>query len=194
MNNGILAELLSRAFADGEEKARLILDKFGGICGVLEADTESASDALSGDLHAAVYIKLCSAVVSRRGCDAFKLGRRHTEDEICEYLKYLFFGLSDETVYLLSIDKDGRVIAADKMGDGTVNASNILPRKVVDLARKRKAASVIVAHNHPGGYAKPSDDDISATSLLNSLLVSSGLALVAHYVVAGNECERVPAV
>ena len=194
MNNGILKELLSRVYADGEIGADALIEKFGNLIGAFEADVESLSEALSGDLHAAVYIKLCAAVISRRGCDAFKLGRRHTEEEICEYLTYLFFGLSDETVYLLSLDGEGRVTASDKVGDGTVNVSNILPRKVLDLARKRGARSVIIAHNHPGGYAKPSDDDTSATAFLSSLLISSGVGLEAHYVVAGNECARVPAV
>ncbi len=194
MDNGILAEILSRVFADGEEKARSLFGKFGSLIGVFEADADSIAEALSGDLRAAVYIKLCAAAVSRRGCDTFKFGRRHTEQEICEYLKYLFFGLSYETVYLLSLDREGRITASDKVGEGTVNASNIIPRKVLDLARKRGAARVIVAHNHPGGYAKPSDDDTSATALLRSLLISSGVGLEDHYVVAGNECTRVPAV
>ena len=194
MKNIILEELLSRVFADGAEKSDALIKKFGSLIGVLEADADSLSEALSGDFRAAVYIKLCCAVASRRGRDAFKLGRRHTEEEICEFLKHLFFGLSDETVYLLSLDGEGKVLACDRVGEGTVNISNVLPRKILDVARKRGAKRVVLAHNHPGGYARASDDDTSATSILGALLISSGIELSAHYVIAGAECARVEGV
>jgi len=194
MKNIILEELLSRVFADGAEKACELIEKFGSLIGVLEADTESLSEALSGDFRAAVYIKLCAALVSRRGCDRFKFGKKHSEAEIFEYLKYLFFGLADETVYLISFDSLGRTLSCDRVGEGTVNVSSVLPRKILDAARKRGAKRVVLAHNHPGGYAKASEDDVSATALLSALLISSGIELSAHYVVAGAECARVPGV
>lgn len=194
MNNKILEALLLCSTSDAKEKAEILIRKFGSAIGVFEAETDSLAEALCGDSQSAVYIKLCSALASRRGLDSFKFGRRHSEEEICEYLKYLFLGLSDEAVYLLSLDGEGKVLACDKVGDGTVNVSNILPRKVIDAARKRGARRVIIAHNHPGGYAKASDDDVSATALLEGLLISSGLMLSAHYVVAGNKCAKVPSV
>ncbi len=194
MNNRILEELISHVSPAAKEKAEILIRKFGSAIGVFEAETDSLAEALCGDYQSAVYIKLCSALTSRRACDSFKFGRRHSEDGICEYLKYLFLGLSDETVYLLSLDTEGRVLACDKVGDGTVNVSNVLPRKVIDAARKRGARSVIIAHNHPGGYAKASDDDVAATALLGGLLISSGIELSAHYVVAGNDCAKVPSV
>jgi len=194
MNNRVLEELLLCVCSDAVEKAEILTRKFGSAIAVFEAETDSLAEALLGDYQSAVYIKLCSALASRRVCDSFKFGRKHSEEEICEYLKYLFFGLSDEAVYLLSLDGEGKVLACDKVGDGTVNVSNILPRKVIDAARKRGARGVIIAHNHPGGYAKASDDDVSATALLSGLLISSGLMLSAHYVVAGSKCAKVPSV
>lgn len=194
MKNIILEEILSRVFADGAQKSDALTEKFGSLIGVLEADTDSLSEALSGDFRAAVYIKLCAALVSRRGCDRFKFGKKHSEAEIFEYLKYLFFGLADETVYLISFDSLGRTLSCDRVGEGTVNISNVLPRKILDVARKRGAKRVVLAHNHPGGYARASDDDTSATSILRALLISSGIELSAHYVIAGAECARVEGV
>lgn len=191
MNKEILEELLSHVLLNADVSAELLTGEFGSLAGVFEADADRTSEVLSGDKQTAVYIKLCCALASRRGCDRLKPGRKYGEDEICEYLKCLFLGLSDETVYLLSLDNAGKVIACDRVGEGTVNFSSVLPRRVIDAARKRGARSVILAHNHPGGHAKPSGDDEETTRALSGLFSSSGIELTAHYVVEGDSCAKV---
>ena len=37
------------------------------------------------------------------------------------------------------------------------------PRKIVEGALKHRAISVIIAHNHPGGVAEPSENDDKIT-------------------------------
>ncbi len=194
MRKEALKNLLSCISKDGGLMADTLNERYGGLQGITEADIDGITETLGGDFRSAVYIKLCAALVSRCGCDRFKFGKKHSEAEIFEYLKYLFFGLADETVYLISFDSLGRTLSCDRVGEGTVNISNVLPRKILDVARKRGAKRVVLAHNHPGGYAKASEDDISATALLSALLMSSGIELSAHYVVAGAECARVPGV
>lgn len=194
MRNETLKELLSFVSRDGTVPLNALAERYGGFRGVTEADMDGIADTLGGDFRSAFYIKLCAALVSRRGCDRFKFGKRHSDAEILEYLKYLFFGLADETVYLLSIDSSGRTLSCDRVGEGTVNISNVLPRKMLDVAKKRGAARVVLAHNHPGGYAKASEDDVSTTAILSELLRSSGIELSAHYVVSGAECARIEGV
>ena len=185
-----LAAILGHVNKDAAASSDKLIRKFGSLVGVAEADMLAVSDALDGDMTTSLYIKLVSALVSRRVCDAFKLGKKHTEEEICEYLVSLFFGLSVETVYLLSV-KDGKITACERAGEGTVNTSNVLPRRLIEIAKRHKADSVIIAHNHPGGYATPSDDDKSGTRILYEFFTASGVRLLAHYVVAGLECRKI---
>ena len=194
MRNENLKELLSFVSKDSAMLLDTLAERYGGFRGITEADMDGIADTLGGDFKSAFYIKLCMALVSRRGCDRFKFGKKHSDAEISEYLKYLFFGLADETVYFLSFDSSGRTVSCDRVGEGTVNISNVLPRKVLDVARKRGAARVALAHNHPGGYAKASEDDVSTTVILSGILESSGIELTAHYVVSGAECARIDGV
>lgn len=187
----LLEELLAPVTKSPAETAKKLAEKFGTFLEIAEAETHTVSEAIGGDLSTSVYIKLAVALSSRRICDSFKLGKKHIENEICDYLKALFFGLSVETVYMLSIDASGKVSACDKAGEGTVNFSNVLPRKIIEIAKRRGAKSVIIAHNHPGGYAHPSEDDLAATKLLTELFIASGIALEASYVVAGAECVKI---
>lgn len=191
MRDEILLSLISNVSVDFEAKAEKLINKYGSFFAVAEAEADDIAEVLGGDKALALYIKLSAALASRRGCDLFKFGKKHSEKEIEEYLKYLFFGLSVETVYLLSFDSSGKVLFCDRAGEGTVNISSVLPRKILEIAKKRRAAGVIIAHNHPGGYAKASDDDISATEMLRELLYFSGIELSAHYVVAGAECAKI---
>lgn len=190
MKDNLLAKILAHVNKDADTSCDKLIKKFGSFVGVAEADMLAVSDALDGDMTTSLYIKLVSALVSRRRCDVFRLGKKHTEEEIREYLVSLLFGLSVETVYLLAV-KEGRVIACERAGEGTVNTSNVLPRRLIEIAKRHRADSVIIAHNHPGGYAIPSDEDKSGTRILYEFFAASGVVLLTHYIVAGLECQKI---
>ncbi len=172
--------------------ADLLLEKFSSIRGICEADLYSISKALNGDMQASVYIKLIFAIVSVRKYDKFRFGRKHGERDICDYLKALMLDFSDETVCMISFSEDGKAIACDMVFRGTVNMSEILPRKVLEIANRRAASAVIIAHNHPRGKAVPSEEDIIGTDRLSVLLSSVNIKLINHYVIAGGDSFAVP--
>ena len=190
MKNNRLAAILDHVDRDADKTAEKLIDKYGSLIGVFEADMLSTSDVIGGNLSTSLYISLVAALISRRGCDSFKFGKKYTEEEIRRYLVSLLFGLSVETVYLLSV-KDGKVMACDRAGEGTVNTSNVLPRRLIEIAKRNKADSVIIVHNHPGGYAISSEDDRMGTKILAELFSRSGIRLIDHYVVAGLECQKI---
>ncbi len=188
VKNSIMKELLASVAKNPEAAAEKLFSCFGSLRGIVEAECEEIRDALDGDISTALYIKLAVALASRRECDKLTFGKKHSQDEIESYFKAFFFGISVETVAIMSIDSQGRVVAVDKAGEGTVNFSNVMPRKVLEIAKRRKAKSVIIVHNHPGGYPKPSDDDIVSARLLSEMLLISGIEVAQTYIVAGNEC------
>ena len=54
-------------------------------------------------------------------------------------------------------------------------------------AMKDNAATVILAHNHPGGFAVPSEEDINATQELAKSLRDVDVFLADHIVVNNTE-------
>ena len=190
MKDNLLCAILAHTIKNPQAAADSLMKRFGSFTSVAEADVLAISDTLGGEGATSVYIKLVAAIVSRRNSDLFKFGKKHTDDEIERYFVSLFFGLSVETVYILSV-KNGKIISCDKAGEGTVNASNVLPRRLLEIAKRHSADSLIIAHNHPGGYATPSDEDIAGTQTLCEFLRSSGINLLSHYVVAGVDCKKI---
>ena len=64
-------------------------------------------------------------------------------------------------------------------------------RKVVEEALAYNAGGIVIAHNHPGGKAEPSEDDIETTRVIKELFASTSRELICHYVVAGTDAVKV---
>ena len=79
------------------------------------------------------------------------------------YLRATLTGAPREQFRVLFLDKKNRLIADERMGDGTVDHAPVYPREVMRRALELNASAVILAHNHPGGDPTPSAADIDMT-------------------------------
>lgn len=86
----------------------------------------------------------------------------------------------------LTLDGGQRLIALRTITIGTLNTTIAHPREVFSDAIADRAASVIIAHNHPSGDANPSDKDISLTQQLAAAGQLLGIALQDHLIVSKN--------
>jgi DNA repair protein RadC len=123
-------------------------------------------------------------VTSRRYTDRCRPGAK-LGNWIEDYFKWYFFGASVETVVIALFDKNKKLITTQKISEGTVNTSEIIPRRAMEAATKAKAAYAIMAHNHPGGTCEASTSDVHATMVVDKALESISVELLQHYVVAG---------
>ena len=185
------------AYSLGKEKSRAaverLLERFGSFSTVFSATEEEICRVGGISENAAILIKLIAYTNSRRITEKFEFGKEHSEIELREYIAALFLGLSVETVYALFLDDLGRVVSCEHVSEGTVNSSDVVPRKILEFARRRKSKNIILAHNHPKGSASPSKDDVMTTGRLVNLFSSIGVRLHAHYVVADGEIGIVEA-
>ena len=187
----LISELVA-PFAKGDEAeriARMLINKYRTFSNVLSADASELSDMLGAGL--AAHLKLVAYATSRRGTERFAFGKKHTDEEISEYFKSLYVGASVEITYLMLFDSEGRALKVVKIGEGTVNSSEIIPRKMVEAAMSVGAASVLVAHNHPLGNCRPSADDLSFTAKIATVLETVGVKMYGHLIVAGRGANLV---
>lgn len=187
--NNPLAKLICTFL--GDDKATRACDslfrRYGRLSTILSEDTEEIMRVGGIGMSTALFIKLIGYLHSRRITDLFELGKTYSSDEIEEYLKGIYVGLSRETVYVLSFDSKGRLTGSDFVGEGTVGASDVYPRKLLETAIRARASSVILAHNHPMGCVKPSKDDAFAMVKFSELFRGAGIKLLGHYIVADGE-------
>lgn len=92
-------------------------------------------------------------------------------------------GLEQEVFWVLFLDMQHRLTAAEIMFRGTLAQTAVYPREVVKAALLRNAAAVVVAHNHPSGDPEPSRADEHLTQALKSALQLIDVRLLDHFVV-----------
>ena len=61
-------------------------------------------------------------------------------------------------------------------------------RQVCEIAFQYRCYNVILAHNHPGGIARPSVQDVRLTERLFTILHSLDIRLLDHFIVTETEC------
>lgn len=82
----------------------------------------------------------------------------------------------------LTLDGANRLIAKRIITIGTLTASLVHPREVFAEAITDRAASIIVAHNHPSGNLQPSQADRDVTERLTRAGELLGISLVDHLI------------
>jgi DNA repair protein RadC len=93
----------------------------------------------------------------------------------------------NEVLFAIFLNAKNEVIATKEMGTGTVSQAAAFPRQIVEKALKQKATSIILAHNHPGGIAEPSEQDINITTEIKKALALVDISLQDHIILADNE-------
>ncbi len=86
----------------------------------------------------------------------------------------------------LTLDGANRLIAKRIITIGTLTSSLVHPREVFAEAITDRAASIIVAHNHPSGTLTPSSADSEVTQRLEEAGVVLGIKLVDHLIVSSS--------
>jgi len=88
-----------------------------------------------------------------------------------------------EHFVVMTLDGANRLIAKRIVTIGTLNASLVHPREVFADAITDRAASIIVAHNHPSGSLEPSQADIEVTKCIKNSAKILGIKLIDHIII-----------
>nr|VFK24864.1 MAG: DNA repair protein RadC [Candidatus Kentron sp. LFY] len=183
----ILFQVLKRR--DTNPIAHQLLRRFGSLSGVLEADPVDLATVEGVGKQAATFLALLPAVTRRYFHDRVARNRPRLDhpEIVAEYLIPLMAGRSEEVFYVLCLDTQCRVLYPALLGKGTVKEAHVHPRRVVEVAIRHRAASLILAHNHPGGTVRPSEQDRRLTRHLVQILGGIDIAVLDHVIVAGED-------
>ena len=91
-----------------------------------------------------------------------------------------------EYFVLLTLDGARRLIKNRTITIGTLMSSLVHPREVFSPAIEDRAASIIIAHNHPSGMLDISEQDREVTNRIRQAGELLGIRLDDHIIVAGD--------
>ncbi len=173
---------------DTNEIAHRLIKRFGSVEHVLCASARELESVEGLGSNAVVFLNLLNEVHRHLNIShASEIKSLDSAENCCDYLKNFFSGMQNEVVFMLCLDAKKSVIDCFKIGEGGVTSTNVSVRKIVDKAISCNAASVILAHNHPGGFAIPSPDDVATTYRVAKALMLVDVILVDHIVIADND-------
>jgi len=113
-----------------------------------------------------------------------------TARDAAKLLVPLFSGCTEEKVVAAHLDSDRRLIETREGGFGGREEVELPIRSIIEDALRLGSAGLIVAHNHPSGDPRPSEQDLAATRRLAQTASSLGIEFYDHIVVgADGDCR-----
>lgn len=182
-NSELLAILLGTGIKGTNvvELANKILKKFGG---------NKIADLSFEDL------KNFSGLGPAKACEivaCFELGKRLLKDKksvlilspeaVWQELKEIRNHKKEHFV-VFYLDTRNQMIEKEIISIGSLNANLVHPREVFEPAIKNSAAQIIIAHNHPSGDTRPSQDDLEITKRLIEAGKILGIEIIDHIIVS----------
>jgi DNA repair protein RadC len=170
---------------DAVSLAQQLIDSFGGLKGLLQADKTTFCQGLG--LGEAKYSQLQAVL---------EMARRHHHEALAdgvtlngsslvkEYVSHQLKAYQREVFACLFLDNGHRLLAFEELFYGTLTEASVYPREVVKSALKHNAAAVIFAHNHPSsGSSMPSASDRLLTTRLIEALSLVDIKVLDHCIV-----------
>lgn len=168
--------------------AHKLIDSFGSLSAVFDATYEELMSIEGIGANTATLIKLIPEVASAYIADKTSVGTvLNSSEKLGQYLIPKYIGARKEIIYMICMDSRCRFINMKKIGEGSFQSAPIDPRDVVKFALYCSASTAVLAHNHPDGFAIPSNDDLTATKQLYDILNPLGVKLVDHIIVADDD-------
>lgn len=166
--------------------AQRLISKFGSLQKLSEASIEELSSIRGIGTAKATQIKAAVEMGRRISSQASSYKKRELQnpENIFKLVRNKLKDYSREHFYLIALD--GRGCSIHEVSLGTINASIVHPREVFTEAIKSKAASVIIAHNHPSDNTEPSKNDLVVTKRLVEAGKILGIEVTDHIIVTKN--------
>ncbi|MCJ2181361.1 DNA repair protein RadC [Novosphingobium sp. 1949] len=169
---------------DMKPLARSLLQRFGSLAGVLQADprTLAAHPGMGEATAAALRIVTVAAtrLARQKVREAPVIG---SWQALIDYLTIDMAHLTLERVRVLYLNTKNMLILDDLVGEGSIDEAAIHPREVIRRALDIGASALILVHNHPSGSPEPSRADIEITNRISEAGRLLGVAVHDHVVI-----------
>ncbi len=171
---------------DCKQIAKNAIKEFKSLKGVLDADKIELTTIKGIGPSNVIGLTLFKAISERYYKE--KISPKillNSSKLVAEYLQAKIGSKKEEHFMILYFDTRNKLIN-EEISIGTLNASLVHPREVFKKAIKDNVAQIIIAHNHPSGDFKPSEEDISTTKRLVEAGKLVGISIIDHLIITSS--------
>lgn len=166
---------------DTNVTAHRLLERYGSFAKVCDAPVDELQRDCGLSQSAAVLLKMIPEL-SRVYVDSKSDLKYIDMHEAVEILRPKFIGATVEKLAVALSNANDKLLLCDVVFEGSLSATEVPVRKIVDLALRHNAKYVYIAHNHPSELCVPSRKDLETTRTISETLDGIGVVLVDHIV------------
>ena len=164
--------LLQKADGRLNEVADMSVEKLCSVCGIGPSKAVAISAAFELGRRCALEMTVREKVAVSSPKTVFRM------------MLPLLKGLDHEECWVMFLNRANYVLGKERMSVGGLESTVMDVKAILRRALDRKAAGVILVHNHPSGSALPGQADIRQTGILKKALQTCEISLIDHVVIA----------
>ncbi len=169
---------------DVKPLARSLMQRFGGLTGVFNADNGALARHPGMGETSAAAIKIVSLATRRLARAELKAAPVLSSwQALIDYLTIDMAHLTVERVRVLYLNAQNMLILDEHVTDGSIDEASIHPREIIRRALDLGATALILVHNHPSGTPQPSRADIQMTNQIAEAGRLLGIAVHDHIII-----------
>jgi DNA repair protein RadC len=135
----------------------------------------------------AISIVASMELARRKPAESKQLNRKIVSSHSAyEQLKPVFSDLQHEEFHVLLLNRANCVIACQCVSSGGISGTVVDGKILFKIALDHKASAIILAHNHPSGQTKPSEQDIQLTKNMLTFGKLIDLPVLDHLIITDN--------
>ncbi len=175
---------------DTKPAAKALLARFGSLRGILDAPLAELQSVKGVGEVAAVNLQAVRAAATLYLQQASEEGEVLLDPgRLSDFWRAKIGMLQHEVFAVAYLDSGCRLLrdGVETLQEGTVNRAAVYPRRVVEAALRRRAAALVLAHNHPNGNVQPSEQDKVTTRAVVLAAETVDLRILDHLIVSQQE-------
>ena len=169
---------------DVKPLARSLIQRFGGLAGVLNAEPRALAKHPGMGETSAANLRIVATAARRM---ARELAREApvlaSWQALLDYLTIDMAHLTVERVRVLYLSHKNMLVHDWHASDGSIDEATIHPREVIRKALDLGATALILVHNHPSGTPEPSRADIQITQRIAEAGRLMGVVVHDHVII-----------
>jgi len=167
--------------------AHRLIDQFENFGNIVDANYQDLMKIKGINERSAKKISLLSEIFYYYSSSKMrkKLSLENKE-EFYDFLEELLRFKNTENLFVFAIDHSFHILQKRRYDLKQVREVGIDPLEIFSLIHSTRASSLLIAHNHPNGTAKPSKDDSDAFLYIEDLIKNVHCSLIDSLVV-GND-------
>ncbi|SCB74955.1 DNA repair protein RadC [Snodgrassella sp. R-53583] len=168
--------------------ARELISKMGSLRALLEADCQQLCQHHGMGMASYTQFAVIREISRRMLAEEMQRRPVFTQPEaVADYLRLHIGHEKVEVCVALLLNQRNELMHTIELARGTINETKVYIREVATTALNHRAASIILAHNHPGQSAMPSNSDIQFTKQIKAALNLLEIRLLDHFIITAEK-------